>query len=292
VQLDPTYSNTIYGGFDSEEGNSIPPVYLAPMYSTNLGASWHVVPVPAGVPIEDFAGFEVDGGSVEALFMTDQSYNAPVGTHNGLVTAEVTSNGGSTWSPSTLGCPASGPCMTFGPYIWGYCNMSNDTQGLLLGPPGSTATSGIKWTTSTWVSSVNSCFSQQLVVSSASELFLLDPSSEYPLLRSTDGGKIWTNWSLPPIAAANYGPDSTPNTNSLVLAPDGSLFASITTANNLSQELYRLYPSATSWCQVPRAFGSAAPDDMQPLHVDSTDLLWSESSPTSDHAVPYSSLTC
>ncbi|MGB7104147.1 MAG: hypothetical protein WBD82_06070 [Acidimicrobiales bacterium] len=293
VQLDPNYADSIYGGFDSDEGNIIPPEYLAPMYSTNLGASWHAVPIPPGVTIEDFAGFSVSGSRVEALFMSQQAYsNSPVGTNHGLVTAEVTSNGGSTWAPTTLGCPANGPCMTFGPYIWGYCNMSNDTQGLLLGAPGSVGASDVKWTGSTWVTSVNSCFSQQLVVSSSHELFLLDPSSEYPLLRSTDGGETWTNWLLPAIPGANYGPDSDPRTNSLVLAPDGSLFASISTPNNEYQELFRLYPDAKSWCQIPHAFGSTPPDTMEPIHVDAIDLLWSQSSPFHALAVSYADLTC
>ncbi|MGB7652066.1 MAG: hypothetical protein WBL51_02170, partial [Acidimicrobiales bacterium] len=271
----------------------IPPEYLAPMYSTNVGASWHAVPIPPGVTIEDFAGFSVSGSRVEALFMSQQAYsNSPVGTNHGLVTAEVTSNGGSTWAPTTLGCPANGPCMTFGPYIWGYCNMANDTQGLLLGTPGSVGTSGVKWTGSTWVTSVNSCFYQQLVVSSSHELFLLDPSSEYPLLRSTDGGETWTNWLLPTIPGANYGPDSEPRTNSLVLAPNGSLFASISTPNNEYQELFRLYPDAKNWCQIPHAFGSTPPDTMEPIHVDAIDLLWSQSSPFHAHAVSYADLTC
>jgi hypothetical protein len=262
------------------------------MYTMNLGASWHTVPIPAGETIEDFSGFTVDANRVEALFVSEQNYGSPVGTDHGLVTTEVTSNGGLTWSPSTLGCPANGPCMTFGPYDWGYCNMSNDTQGLLLGTPGSVATSDIRWTSSTWVSSVNSCFSQQLVVSSSHDLFLLDPSSEYPLLRSTNGGETWTNWSLPSIPGANYGPDSDPQTNSFALVPGGSLFASITTLNEEHQELFRLYPGAHAWCQVPGAFGSAAPDTMEPLHVDATDLLWSQSGIAGIHAIPFSQLSC
>jgi hypothetical protein len=293
VQLDPTYPNTVYAGFEGEEGNSIPPVYLAPMYTTNHGTSWHVIPIPAGETIEDFGGFTVEGASVEALFMGQEDYsNSPEGTVHGQVVAEVTSNGGQTWSPTTLGCPSDGPCMSFGPYIWGNCNMSNDTQGVLLGSPGATASSGVTWTDSSWVTSVNSCFSQQLVVSSSRDLFLLDPASEYPLLRSTDGGETWSNWSLPPIAAVNYGPDSPPITNSLVLAPDGSLFASISTNATPTQELYRLYPGATSWCEVPDALRAVTAGNMGPLHVDATDLLWTQLSLAGTNAVPFTRLTC
>jgi hypothetical protein len=294
VQLDPRFADSVYAGFAGEEGNSIPPEYLAPLYTTNSGVTWHAVPIPTGMTIEDFGGFNVDGSHVEALFngQSGGSDSEPVGTDNGFVKAEVTSNGGISWSPTTQGCPAIGPCMTFGPYQWGYCNMSNDMQSLLLGPSGATAQSGVKWTSSTWVTAVNTCFPQQLVVSSSHDLFLLDPSSEYPLLRSTDSGRIWTNWQLPPIAAANYGQDSVPTTNSLVLAPDGSLFASITTPAGDRQEMYRLYPAATLWCQIPNAFGVTAPDLIGSLRVDATDLLWSQSSPSSMHREPFSKLTC
>lgn len=304
VQLDPRHGGTIYAGFSTGQGNSIPPVYLAALYTTNLGATWHTVPFPTGLSIEDFAGFTTAGSQVSALFSSpnnSSNRDVPSGTSNGFVSAEVTSNGGASWTSTTLGCPASGPCMRFGPYQWGNCNMSNDMQPLLLGPPGAKALSGVKWTSSSWVTSVNSCFAQQLVVSSAHELFLLDPSSQYPLLRSTNSGRTWTYIALPLISAANYGPDSPPSSNSLLLAPDGSLFAAITTPSDLDQELFRLKPLSTLWCQIPHAFGTtiASSGVVGPLRVDGTDLIWSQTiypnsgNPTSIiHVVPLSSLRC
>ena len=127
---------------------------------------------------------------------------------------------------------------------------------------------------------------------SSSQLYLVDPSSEYPLLRSTDAGLNWTNLELPRLPVANYGPDSAPLSNSMVLAPDGSLFASITTPAGDRQDLFRLYPAATSWCQVPGVFGDTSPDQIQSLRVDATDLLWNQSSPPSMHSVPFSKLAC
>lgn len=304
VQLDPRYGDSIYAGFGTGRGDSIPPVYLAALYTTNAGATWHTVPIPAGASIEDFAGFTTEGTQVEALFSGPDSYSnrdVPLGTNSGFASAEVTSNGGISWHTTTLGCPSSGPCMRFGPYERGGCNMSRDMQPLLLGPPGTTALSGVKWTISSWVTSVNSCFTQQLVVSSAHELILLDPSSEYPLLVSTNSGETWSYRALPSIADANYGEDSVPNSNYLVLAPDGSLFAVITTASGLNQELFRLKPFATSWCQIPRAFGTsmATSGTVSPLQVNSSDLIWSQTvnstsgKPTSSmHVVPLSSLNC
>jgi len=304
VQLDPRDAKSIYAGFGTAQGNSIPPVYLAALYTTNAGATWHTVPTPAGTSIEQFGGFRSDGSQVEALFSGPNTYpsrHAPSGTNNGFVSAEVTSNGGVSWATATLGCPSSGPCVTFGPYPWGNCNMSNAPQSLLLGPSGTTAHSRVKWTSSPSVSSVDSCFPQQLVVSSSRELFLLDPSSQYPLQQSTNSGRTWTYVALPLISAANYGPDSVPTSNSLLLAPDGSLFTAITTPSGLAQELFRLAPSATSWCQVPHAFGAtiASSGTVGPLRANGADLVWSQTvypssgaSIASMHAVPLSSLRC
>ncbi|MHB2029008.1 MAG: hypothetical protein ACYCPT_09350 [Acidimicrobiales bacterium] len=304
VQLDPRYAKSVYAGFNTAQGNSIPPVYLASLYTTNAGITWRRVPTPPGTSIEDFSGFTTQGNQVDALFRqtnSSDSRHVPWGTSAGLVSAEVTSNGGRSWSATTLGCPPSGPCVSFGPYYWGNCNMGDATQPLLLGPPGTSATSGVAWTTSALVSSVDSCFAQQLVVSSSRELWLVDPSSQYPLQQSTNSGRSWTNVALPVIAAANYGVDSEPTSNSLVLASDGSLFAVITTPSGRSQELFRLAPSATSWCLIPNAFGTteAASGTVGPLRVSGANLLWSQTvyssngtSTSSMHSVTLSSLRC
>jgi len=302
VLLDSRYRSSVYAGFGSEQGGSMPPVYLAGLYTTDRGAIWHTVPTPPGESVASFGGFTTEGDSVLALFAGIGSVvnNTPGGTTNGLVSAEVTSNGGVTWSPTTLGCPTSGPCTTFGPYNTGYCNMSNAPQSLLIGPSNGTKSAGVKWTRSSWVTSVNSCFSQQLVVTSPHGLLLLDPSSPYKLLKSTNGGATWTYFALPSIPGMNAGADSAPADNSLVLAPDGSLFASVTTPNGQREELFRLLPAATSWCQVPKAFGATGPTSyIGSLRVNKSDLMWTESHypngaapSTRLHVAPYSSLRC
>jgi hypothetical protein len=304
VQLDPRYPDTIYAGFGAEHGNSIPPVYLAPLYTINGGATWHVVPVPAGMSIEDFGGFASDGDRVDALFSTGESYNNlvnPINTEDGLAVTETTTDGGRSWVQSSLGCPSLGPCMTFGPFMWGGCAMSMDGQSVLLGPPGALQTAGVKWTDSDWVTTVNSCFSQQLVVSSSRELFFLDPSSQYPLLRSIDGGLTWAYVALPVNGATNYYPDSTPTSNSIVLAPGGVIFNSVTSRAGSAQLLFRLSPLATSWCEVPRVFGMtlASSGTVGPLSVNRDDLIWSQTltstsgrTTSSMHVRAISSLTC
>ena len=308
VLLDQRYPATVYAGFNTASGLGAPPVYIAGLYTTDSGAVWRTVPTPPGTSLEDFAGFRTEGRSVLALFAGLNSYfsnrrRAPPGTSNGLVRAEVTANGGASWAPTMLGCPSTGPCATFGPYQWGNCAMNGSMQPLLLGPSNVTALSGVKWTTSSWVTTVNSCFSQQLAVTSNQDLLLLDPSSQYSLLRSTNSGTTWSYYALPLIPGMNYGPDNAPMDNSLVLAPDGSIFASVTTPSGQRQELFRLGAAATSWCQVPRIFASprssTSSSTVGSLRVNRSDLIWSESnypnnatSSSSMHDVPLSRLHC
>lgn len=303
VLLDPRYRDSVYAGFNTAQGGSAPPIYMAALYTTNAGANWHTVPTPAGTSLEDFGGFTNEGNRVVALFAGPNSYESqrfPSGTKHGFVPVEVTTNGGASWTPSTLGCPSSEPCATLGPYQWGNCNMSESSQPLLLGPADTTAYAGVKWTSSSWITTVNSCVSPQLVVTSPRDLLLLDPSSQYPLLRSTSSGKTWSYVALPLIPGTNYSPDRAPLGNSLLMAPDGSLFTAITTSSGQRQELFRLEPSATSWCRVPGVFGSTtASGTVGPLRANGLDLIWNQTiypnsgSPTSSmHVVPLSSLSC
>jgi hypothetical protein len=302
VLLDPKFSNSIYAGFNAAQGDSIPPAYVAPLYSTNDGASWHTVPIPKGMTIEAFGGFTTIGDHVLALFDDDinESRQFPSGTRDGYSVAEVTSDGGATWTSSTQGCPSAGPCMSFGANGVNYCNMSGSYQSLLLGPSGATAVTGIRWTNSSWVTTVNSCFSQQLVATSRHGLLLLDPSSQYSLLRSTTSGRTWSNVALPLVPNMNYVPDGAPLGNSFALAANGSLFGVMQIPATSHEFLYRLYPSATSWCRVPGALPAHTSNiTISPLRVDGPNLLWSQinfsnngKETLSMHDVAIASLSC
>jgi hypothetical protein len=302
VLLDPLHGNSVFASFATAVNNSAPPLYFAGLYTTDAGTTWRTIPTPAGMSLEDFAGFTTNAGRVEALFANVNNYGSqlPPGTNHGLVAVEVTSNGGASWSATTLGCPSTGPCTTFGPDQWGNCAMNGSSQPLMQGAPGASATSGVKWTSTSWPPSVNSCYAPQLVVTSPHDLLLLDPSSQYSVLRSTDSGQSWTYISLPSIAAANYGPDSIPLGNSLLFTPDGSLFSVLTASSGLRQELFRLTPGAATWCQVPKVFGvSASSGTVGSLRTRGTDLIWNQivypnsGRPTSSmHVVPLSSLRC
>ena len=300
VLADPQHPETIYAGFGTAQNDSAPPVYVAALYTSDDGATWHTVPIPPHATVESFGGFVSQGDDVVALFAGSDG-----GDNNGQVPesvgdrfpVEITANGGATWTASTLGCPSAGPCATLGPFQAGNCAMNGSTQPILVGPAGATAATGVKWTSPPWPSSLNACFSQQLVATSSRDLVLLDPSSQYSLLRSTSSGEHWTNIALPLIPNTNYGPDSIPTSNALLLAPDGSLFAAVTDASNQRQELFRLYPAAASWCQVPSAFANAdASNSITLMRVNETDLMWlqtnREGTSTSRHVVPLTSLRC
>lgn len=298
VMLDPRASSTVYAGFSYALNGEAPPENLVGLYTLNSGATWNLVPAPPGLNVEDFAGFTTDTRGVAALFATpyvDNGINAGVTLRD-----EVTADGGRTWSPSTLSCPATGPCVNFGPTELGNCAMNGTGQPFLEGSP-STSTTPVRWSSTSWVTLVNTCFSQQLVTSSARDELLLDPSSPYPLLRSVDGGTTWSNIDLPAISGSTLGSDDPTDVNSLLLVPDGTLFASLSNTAGTKQRLYRLDPGGASWCVVPKVFGTSnAVGTPGPLRSSGNNVAWIETvyngnaakQPMSLHLRSVSSLHC
>jgi hypothetical protein len=296
--LDPHASSTVYAGFSYALNGEAPPENLVGLYTLNSGATWNLVPAPPGLNVEDFAGFTTDTRGVAALFATpyvDNGINAGVTLRD-----EVTADGGRTWSPSTLSCPATGPCVNFGPTELGNCAMNGTGQPFLEGSP-STSTTPVRWSSTSWVTLVNTCFSQQLVTSSARDELLLDPSSPYPLLRSVDGGTTWSNIDLPAISGSTLGSDDPSDVNSLLLVPDGTLFASLSNTAGTKQRLYRLDPGGASWCVVPEVFGTSnAMGTPGPLRSSGNNVAWIETvyngnaakQPMSLHLRSVSSLHC
>lgn len=274
VMLDPRHPSTVYAGFHVAPDGVAPPLQLAGVYTTDLGASWHMVPAPKGSTYHDFGGFRADGGGVAGLFTASNPY-AQDTTRPTSMSDEMTTNGAATWSASTLRCPRVGPCLTFGPYTWGNCAMNGSPQALLVGAPSSGAGASVRWKGTSWVSSVNNCWSQQLVATSSHEAFLLDPSSQYSLLETKDSGRTWTYVSLPRIEGQSIGALGSSNFNSVVLAPNGSLFAAVANQSGSKQQLYLLMPTATRWCLVPKVFATGTSNYWAgPLRVNSKSLMW------------------
>jgi len=302
ILVDPTHHSSIFVGFDVAVGGVIPPVYQAGLYTTNAGASWRWVPTPSGLSKQDFSGFETRGARVVAIFFdanqSDGGYNGhwPLGSNHGVIATEESTNGGLSWKASTLNCPVSGPCAAFGPYLIGNCAMNGTNQSLMLGAPGNTTGARGLWFNAPWVSTVNSCFSQQLVATSSHGLLLLDPSSQYELLQSLNSGQSWLNRSVPSVPDQTY-PLSFGD--ALLFAPTGELLAMVTAPSN-TQQLFRLAPGATSWCQVPNVFDKTKGAwFVDSIRVDTHDLLWSQTRSTNStthpsqlHELSLSKITC
>jgi hypothetical protein len=299
VLLDPRRASTIYAGFFEAINGNAPPENLVGLYTTDAGATWHLVPAPPGLGPGDFEGFTTDAQGVEAIFAVPYSDDDGIAS-NVTIRTESTANGGLTWSPSTLGCAAVGPCVNFGPYPWVNCAMGGADQSFLLGSPTTSINPNNEvWSSTSWVTSVNTCFSQQLVATSSRDAILLDPSSPYPLLRSTDGGLTWANIELPTIPRSTLSDEDPNQSNSLLLTPRGILFAALENSADTKQQLFRLDPGATSWCVVPGVFGTFASAGVAgPLRSSENDVAWMQSadhassSPTSLHVRSVSSLHC
>jgi hypothetical protein len=128
---------------------------------------------------------------------------------------------------------------------------------------------------------------------------LLDPSSQYPLLESTDSGLDWNYVELPPLDGVSVG--SADNWgDSLTMAPNGTLFATTTSSSGEQKKLFLLAPGSSAWCQVPKLFSkTSSQGSTVTLRVNDFDLLWSRtvynatsSPPSSIDARALSSLHC
>ena len=182
VALDPHDVNTIYAAGAIDPGSNGPLAFPPPVYSTDRGHKWQRVPTPAGLSSPaDFVGFTESPHGVTAWFSpaaTPWALN-PVGR----ITGEMTGDGGQHWHQVSLACPATGPCAwqvnTFlmdsrdHGQSWHVASFrSNSLHGLAYWGPDQALT----------------LFEPHLVGL---------PISQYPLLRSTDGGARWAFVSLP-----------------------------------------------------------------------------------------------
>ncbi|HVA53903.1 MAG TPA: hypothetical protein VNF05_10370 [Acidimicrobiales bacterium] len=299
---DPLHRSSIFVGFDAAVGGSIPPVYLAGLYSTDAGATWQWVPTPSGLSKQDFSGFAAIGAQVVAIFFDANQgggygANWPLGSTHGVIDTEATVNGGVNWTASTLRCPSYGPCTEFGPFLMGNCAMNGSNQALMSGAPDRATGAFDRWQNSSWVSTVNNCYAQQLVTTSAHGLLLVDSSSQYELLQSTDSGRSWSNRGVPTPPGQtfplSYG-------DLLTFTPTGDLLAVANSASRTRQTLFLLRPRSTTWCRVPHVLdGPQGTWSVDSIRVDASELLWiqtrtsiSANPPSQLRALPLSEIKC
>jgi hypothetical protein len=274
----------VAAAFDVSTSAGAPPYYLAALVTRDDGQTWTPIPVPRGSGAAGFGGFRYAGATLTAVFATrgrGGSRAYPV-FDAGHPVAEVTGADGQSFSRAPLGCPPAGPCVTFGPYQPGNCAMNGTVQTLLRSADG-----GRRWSPLGFPYPVQDCGQAELVSLSATSALLVDSTSTYPVLRTTDDGATWRDVALPP-----RGGDG-----DLTVLPDGSLIMSQGVQYVAAWKLLR--HGGRAWCKLttPSRAVQGRVQLSAPAVINGA-LWWlaapadnPDASPTIDE-VPLSALTC
>ncbi len=271
---DPAHPGTVYATFAAGSAKyGMPPVYSVPLYTTDAGAAWHVVPPPSGASLGTFGQFAVSGDTVLAVF-------GPAATGGASTLVTATGDGGGSWRAASLSCPAGGPCVTWGPAAsgTGSCAMHAYPQAVDRSTDG-----GRTWSAQLLGAGgpgsvlANSCSPNQLVAVGQAQVLLIANGTGVPqdaVRLSVDGGRIWRPVALPPLPT---GAQAAPG--GLRMLPDGTLLQATTSSTGSSLPVRLLAPGATTWC---RARGLALPADAvnaNSLEVVGQRLWWIATTP-------------
>jgi len=198
VILDPIHPSTFYAIFTAAaEQFGAPPIFYMGFFTTNGGDTWQLVPAPDSSTIEDFGGFwNLGEEGIEALFNSNAQAEK--------IAVLETNDGGETWQSGGLSCPASGPCVRWGPAPSNIPGMGSPLpQGILSSSDG-----GSTWETIDPPVELRAPAPNQLVAISETEISIIsggisltESGSETPALRgSQDAGASWQPVSLPPLS--------------------------------------------------------------------------------------------
>jgi photosystem II stability/assembly factor-like uncharacterized protein len=253
VTLDAGHPDSFYAVFETaKRPYGAPPIFLMGYLTTDGGKTWQLVPEARGYAMDQFGGFRSVERGVEALF-GGQPSTPDFGV-------EQTTDGGRTWTQSDLTCPASGPCIRWGP-------APSQIGGMGVGYPQAIEIStddGQTWTTPVWPTQVTlNSGPSQLASLSGSAVALLSPGDDYPFRVSTDGGETWKVIGLPTLSGSD---GNTPLYPGLQMLPNGALLAQSQSGTSWQM----LVPGASSWCTVAGAVLPSTPDLLTAIG----DQLW------------------
>jgi hypothetical protein len=230
-------------------GDSIPPIYNTPYYSTNLGSSWHSVPIPQGYTAGDFGGYVTQGRTVIAYFSTTKGW-----------TTESSRSGGRSWvKTATLPKPADGLALQLGPMQngnFGQMGAGQYQTVLRLNGRG-------QWVTAATFS--NMVGMTTLTALSPTQALLLEPGGAYPLQFTANAGKSWTYVALPPIPAAQ------PDSQTMRMLANGDILEQATITNQTQPNWFLLKPGSDIWSKVPT---SVIPSTVFNISVNGHSIWW------------------
>jgi hypothetical protein len=252
--------------------DSIPPEYLAAMYTTNNGVTWHAVPTPVHASPPSFVGFSVQGDIVEAKFL--RGLNA----YNDQSLLEVTRDEGATWTSSSGMCPVSGPCVQIEPSYLTNC------MGQEQDPLEYSLNHGASWQEPVYEPQVSPCAFSEVVEINSTSALLLNLQSPYPLEMTTDSGKTWQDYSLPSLPTDDQGGYGA----GIEMLPNGSLLEFVNAWKLLA-------PGASKWCTpaINAKTESSVGFYSSPPIVDGNRVLWLRTGNTTAYeSAPLSELAC
>lgn len=299
VLVDPGRTGAVFAAFDAAGPAGAPPVGEVGAVTTDGGAVWRAVPAPRGSSVQLLSGFSVGAsGAVDAAFVpAGERTTAPE-------VVEASADGGAHWHPVPLGCPAVGPCLDLGPFAPGNCAMNGTSQELLVSSDGGRH---VEVAGQSWPGELDACGPAEVAATSASGALVVDSSSPFLVLSTTDGGRSFADVGLPALrlpgasSALGLGGTFPFGSGGLVLLPDGSLLATTGSAPPAAGQpgtstlpWHLLRAGATSWCRVgplpvrsgpasssPRPAGAGGSGPISPVAALAGRLWWSPLEPGS-----------